>query len=53
MKITLVVDVPKLKTMKDGVDFATNLAEHIVETFNDDYSIRSVVTSVPPQRRPS
>ena len=51
MKITLVVDVPKLKTMKDGVDFATNLAEHIVETFNDDDSIKSMSYSVPTTRK--
>lgn len=47
MKITLVLNVPKLKTQQQGTDFATSLAEHIVDTFNDDYSIESVMTAVP------
>lgn len=51
MKITLVVDVPKLRTTQEGQDFASALADHIVETFNDDTSIKSVVTSVPKQQK--
>jgi|CXWL01.1.fsa_nt_gi hypothetical protein len=50
MKITLILDVPKIKTVKGGQEFATILAEHIVETFNDDTSIKSVLTSVPKER---
>jgi hypothetical protein len=47
MKITLILNVPKLKTTHDGQAFASSLAEHIVDTFNDDCSIESVKTSVP------
>ncbi|MDH5667847.1 MAG: hypothetical protein OEY86_07550 [Nitrospira sp.] len=45
MKITLVLDVPKLRTKRAASDFSTALAEHIVETFNDDTSIKSLKTS--------
>lgn len=50
MKITLVLDVPKLKTVQAGQDFAASLAEHIVDTFNDDCSIRSILSSVPKEK---
>lgn len=48
MKILLLVDIPKLTSKLDGVRFAASLAEHIVDTFNDDNSIKSVMTSVYP-----
>lgn len=45
MKITVVLDVPKLKSRRDSEEFAASLADHIVETFNDDTSIKSIKTS--------
>ncbi len=53
MKITFTIDVPKLKTTKDGQDFGKNLCEHLVDTFNDDDSIKSLSYSVPKQGRDS
>ena len=53
MKITLVIDVPKIRTTKEGTDFAASLAEHIVETYSDDCSIKSIASFVPNERRPS
>ncbi len=50
MKITLIVDIPKIKSVKTAQDYATCLAEHLIETFNDDNSIKSVLTSVPKER---
>lgn len=42
MKIYLAIDVPKIKTKEEGLDFGQSLAEHIVDTFNDDNSIKTV-----------
>jgi hypothetical protein len=50
MKITLILDIPKIKSVKTGQDYATCLAEHLVDTFNDDNSIKSILTSVPKER---
>jgi hypothetical protein len=50
MKITLVLDIPKIKSVKTAQDYATCLAEHLIDTFNDDNSIKSVLTSVPKER---
>lgn len=47
MKVQIVLDVPKLKTTKDAQEFATELANHILDTFNDDQSITAFWTSVP------
>ena len=51
MKVQLVLDIPKLKTTKEAQDFASNLCEHVVETFNDDNSIRAMQYTVPKIRK--
>lgn len=53
MKITFIIDIPKLKTTKDGQDFGKHLCEHLVDTFNEDNSIKSLAYSVPKQRKDS
>lgn len=53
MFITLKINVPKIKTTQDGVDWAYALAEHLTETYNDDESIESITYSVPKQRKES
>lgn len=39
MIIQLSIQVKGLKTYQEGADFTHNLADHIVDTFNDDGSI--------------
>ena len=39
MIITINLDVPSIRSKKDAEDFAGQVAEHIMETFNDDRSI--------------
>lgn len=41
--ITLYLKVDSLKTKADAADFANDLTTHILESFNDDSSIRSDV----------
>ena len=43
MKIQLTLIVKGLKNKTEAGDFANSLAEHILETFNDDNSISSEV----------
>lgn len=47
MKVSITLNVPKLKTQEDGQDFAYSLCQHIAETFNDDCSIKEFITRVP------
>jgi hypothetical protein len=47
MKVQLILNVPKLKTTKEAQDFVLNLAEHVLDTFNDDNSIKEFWTRVP------
>lgn len=47
MKITIILEVPRLKKTDDAQDYALNLVEHIAETFNDDNSIKCFWTHVP------
>lgn len=42
MKIYLAIDIPTIKTKEDGLAWGQSLAEHIVDTFNDDNSIKTV-----------
>lgn len=51
--IQITVKVPKLKTKRDAEDFGQSLAEHIMETFNDDGSIESCFYKTIPSGRPS
>ena len=41
--ITLTFNVGKLKTEQDAIAFANSLAEHVLDTFNDDNSIHKHV----------
>lgn len=47
MFITLKINVPKIKTTQEGVDWAYALTEHLTDTYNDDESIESITYSVP------
>ena len=51
MKITLILDIPKIKSLKTAQEYATCLAEHLVDTFNDDCSIKSVMTALPKESK--
>ncbi len=47
MKVSITLNIPKLKTQKEAHDFVTNLCQHIAETFNDDCSIIEFFTRIP------
>lgn len=47
MKVQLVLDIPKLKTTKEAQDWCASLAEHLVDAFNDDDSIKAITYTVP------
>jgi hypothetical protein len=47
--ITITVDVKKLKTDQEALEFAQNLSEHICGTFNDDNSLYCVRFGVEPK----
>lgn len=47
MLITLKINVPKIKTTQEGVDWAYALTEHLTDTYNNDESIESITYSVP------
>ncbi len=51
MKITITIDVPKLKTTKAAQEFALNVCEHLTETLNDDNSLKCFWTHVPKIRK--
>ena len=39
--VQITVKVNKLKTLKEAEEFGQSLAEHVMETFNDDDSIKA------------
>lgn len=47
MKVQLILDIPKLKTTKEAMAFCASMAEHLVETYNDDSSIKEITYTVP------
>lgn len=47
MKVSLTLNVPKLKTQKEAQDFVSSLCQHIADTFNDDCSITEFYTRIP------
>lgn len=47
MKVQLVLDIPKLKTTKEAQDWCASLAEHLVDAYNDDDSIKAITYTVP------
>ena len=40
MIITINLDVPSMRSKQDAEDFACQVSEHIMDTFNDDRSIK-------------
>ncbi len=47
MYLTIKINVPKIKTTKEGQDWCYALSDHILDTFNDDTSIESISYIVP------
>lgn len=51
MRVSFIVNVPKLKTTQEGQTYCSQLAEQIVDSsVNDDLSIESIQYSVPKQK---
>lgn len=46
MKIQLTVTVPSITDKDEAEDFGDSLAEHVLDTFNDDDSINSLIINV-------
>lgn len=51
MYLTIKINVPKIKTTKEGQDWCCALSDHILDTFNDDVSIESISYAVPKDRQ--
>lgn len=47
MKVSITLNVPKLKTQEEAQQFVSALCRHIAETFNDDCSIQEFITRIP------
>ncbi len=50
MRIMLIIDLPGIKLSAEAQRFATGLAEHIVEHYNEDNCIHRIITTVPHEK---